>query len=98
VVAGDGVVTVIVPLWERPYVSLLYNPNTSNQTDWYRVEDGQAAVTFQGCPPNVIPWPEKETQFNGGFVVAGTRCVVLDVQWSDQVRTMRFSWGAPCSG
>jgi hypothetical protein len=79
VVQNGATVTVAVPTWERQWVSLLYDPSSFNQTDWYRVRDGQYAVTFQGCGGIDSPWPGNETQFNGGMIVAGTRCVVLDV-------------------
>jgi hypothetical protein len=78
-----AVATVVVPESKRSYAALLYNPAAWNNSNAYRIEDGESAVTFKACekrktaavsgPPNAM------TQFNGGFVVAGARCLPLEV-------------------
>jgi hypothetical protein len=77
------VATVVVPGPERGYVSLLYNPGAWNDRNAYKIEDGEAAVRFEACKKGETgpaSGPLKAmTQFNGGFVVAGIRCVPLDV-------------------
>ncbi|HEY3069602.1 MAG TPA: hypothetical protein VGJ34_04740 [Gaiellaceae bacterium] len=82
-VRRDTVATVVLPESERRYAGLLYNPAGWNERNAYRIEDGEAAVRFKACkkgerapvggPLNAM------TQFNGGFVVAGVRCVALEV-------------------
>jgi hypothetical protein len=82
-VRRDAVVTVVLPESERRYAGLLYNPAGWNDRNAYKIEDGETAVRFKACrkgetapvggPLNAM------TQFNGGFVVAGVRCVPLDV-------------------
>jgi hypothetical protein len=78
-----AVATVVLPESERRYAGLLYNPAAWNDRNAYRIEDGQTAVRFKACkkgetapvggPLNAM------TQFNGGFVVAGARCLPLEV-------------------
>jgi hypothetical protein len=82
-VRRGAVATVIVPEAERRNAGLLFDPAVWNDRNAYKVEDGDAAVRFRACkkgesspvggPPNAM------TQFNGGFVVAGARCLPLEV-------------------
>jgi hypothetical protein len=77
------VATVVVPEAERRNAGLLFDPAVWNDRNAYRIEDGDSAVRFKACkkgergpvggPSNAM------TQFNGGFVVAGARCLPLDV-------------------
>jgi hypothetical protein len=99
-VRRDTVATVVLPESERRYAGLLYNPAGWNERNEYRIEDGESAVRFKACkkgerapvggPLNAM------TQFNGGFVVAGVRCVPLEVLVRGQERTIpvRLSFGA----
>jgi hypothetical protein len=94
------VATVVVPGSERRNAGLLYNPAEWNDRNAYRVEDGETAVKFKACkkgerapvggPLNAM------TQFNGGFVVAGVRCVPLEVLVRGQEATtpVTLSFGA----
>jgi hypothetical protein len=82
-VRRGAVATVVVPEAERRNAGLLFDPAVWNDRNAYRVEDGDSAVRFKACkkgergpvgrPSNAM------TQFNGGFVVAGARCLPLDV-------------------
>jgi hypothetical protein len=82
-VRRGAVVTVVIPESIRREAALLYDPAAWNDRNAYRIEDGESAVTFKACkkgetapaggPLNAM------TQFNGGFVVAGARCVPLEV-------------------
>jgi hypothetical protein len=82
-VRRGAVATVVLPESERRYAGLLYNPAGWNDRNAYRVKDGETAVRFKACekgesapvggPLNAM------TQFNGGFVVAGVRCLSLQV-------------------
>jgi hypothetical protein len=78
-VRRDAVARVVVPESERRYAALLYNPADWNDRNTYRIEDGETAVRFKACKkgeraPAGGPLTAM-TQFNGGFVVAGVRCL-----------------------
>jgi hypothetical protein len=85
---------------ELRYAALLYNPAVWNDRNAYKVEEGEVAVTFKACkkgergpvggPLNAM------SQFNGGFVVAGVRCVPLDVrvQGREGAIPVRLPFGA----
>jgi hypothetical protein len=79
-----AVATVVVPESERRYARLLYNPADWNDRNAYTVKDGETAVRFEGCPKGetaTVGGPlNVMTQFNGSFVVAGVRCVPLEVR------------------
>jgi hypothetical protein len=82
-VRRGAVATVVVPEAARRNAGLLFDPAGWNDRNADRVEDADSAVRFRACkegerapvggPPNAM------TQFNGGFVVAGARCVPLEV-------------------
>jgi hypothetical protein len=81
-VPRDEVATVVVPESERRHARLLYDPAVWNDRNAYRVEDGETAVRFEGCKKGetVVGAPlNAMTQFNGSFVVAGARCLPLEV-------------------
>jgi hypothetical protein len=85
--------TVVLPESGRRYAALIYNPADWNDRNAYRIEDGESAVTFEGCQKGESP-PEggpvnAMTQFNGGFVVAGARCVPIEVFVQGQERSIR---------
>jgi hypothetical protein len=99
-VRPDAVATVVVPASARRKVALLYNPAAWNDRNEYRIEDGDSAVGFEACKKGETigtgsPLNEM-TQFNGGFLVAGARCVPLDVLVRGQPRAIRvtLSFGA----
>jgi hypothetical protein len=83
-VRRGAVATVIVPESQRRYAALLYNPADFNDSNEYRIEDGESAVTFKACKKgeaSPVGGPlNAMTQFNGGFIVAGVRCVPLEVR------------------
>jgi hypothetical protein len=78
-----AVATVVVPESERRFTRLLYNPADWNDRNAYTVRDGETTVRFEGCPKGetaTVGGPlNVMTQFNGSFVVAGVRCVPLEV-------------------
>jgi hypothetical protein len=61
------------------FASLLYDPADFDST--YQVADGESAVTFTACPvgKGQPGGPTEPTQFNGGFIVAGARCLPVRV-------------------
>jgi hypothetical protein len=95
------VATVVVPDSARPYAALLYNPADWNDRNQYKIKDGESAVTFKACKKGETApagGPAKAmTQFNGGFVVAGARCVPLEVHVRGEERSipvaLRFGSG-----
>jgi hypothetical protein len=93
------VATVVVPDSARPYAALLYNPADWNDRNQYRIEDGESAVTFKACKKEATPVDgslDAMTQFNGGLVVAGVRCLPLEVFVRGEERTIpvTLSFGA----
>jgi hypothetical protein len=96
----DAVATVVVPEPERRSTALLYDPAAWNDRNAYRLEDGESAVTFKACKKGVTARagarPNAMTQFNGALVVAGARCVPLEVLVRGEKRTLpvKLSFGA----
>jgi hypothetical protein len=80
VVENDvGSVTVSIPSAYRSRLAFVYALDSSgrNLARWaMRVVDGQSAVTFNPCT-GVEP---AQTQFGGGFVVAGSQCAHLEIR------------------
>lgn len=69
--------TVTVPPEHRASVALIYTARARNRENpgapgGYRVDDGEDAVTLRACP-------DADTEFLGGVVVAGARCVPLQI-------------------
>jgi hypothetical protein len=93
-VSGPRTVTLSVPLGERRKVALVYGP-VSERRQAIRVSDGRAATTFQGCP---FYSDSEDTQFNGGFVVAGAQCATFDVRVEGLRDAMKLSvpFGTSC--
>jgi hypothetical protein len=94
-VRGDTPVTLAVPLDERSVVGIVYAVDAIGRvSDAKTVTAADAAVTFQPCTDPADPY----TQFNGGFAVAGARCVRLDVRVQRQPDVMRLElpFGAAC--
>jgi hypothetical protein len=83
-VRGPATVTLSVPLDVRRKVALVYGP-PSEWHDTMRISDGHAATTFVGCPDS------DETQFNGGFIVAGSQCATFDVQVDAQREDLKLA-------
>jgi hypothetical protein len=92
-VRPGAVATVVLPKSERRYTALIYNPDDWNDRNAYRLEDGESAVTFRACKKGETPSDagpvNAMTQFNGGFVVAGARCVPIEVFVQGQKRSIR---------
>ena len=85
--------TLSVPLPERGVAALAYR--SSAWSSAMRVSDGDAATTFTGCPPD---GSGNDTQFNGGFVVAGARCAHFEVRIDGRADSLllEIPFGAPC--
>ena len=88
-VAGRSPVTLRVPRAERRSVGLLYRlPRLPRAA---RIVDALPLVRFQPCL-------SAETQFGGGFVVAGARCAHLEVLLEKRSEPMSLDvpFGARC--
>jgi hypothetical protein len=88
VVAPGRQVTVAIDGPATAYAALLFDGDRWREDGRYDVGDGTAAVTFLGCP-------DRETQFNGSFLVDGRRCVPVTVREPTGARLHRsVSFGA----
>jgi hypothetical protein len=94
-VAPGHSVTIAVAPQDRAHVGFLFdNRAWSHAGHGYAVADGDAAVTLRGC---TFPY----TQYQGGFVLDGPRCVTLEA-WVDggtapERRVLSFGSG-DCAG
>ena len=90
VVAGKTTVRLVIPTSERRRLRLLYDPSSWSPSGLYRLSAGDDASAFQACPD--------ETQFNGGFIVAGPQCARVLVYVAPRARplTARLPFGRRC--
>jgi hypothetical protein len=96
-------VTVRVPAWEQDRLSLLYGP-AGSKLGRFNVSEGESSVRFVPCnrgesPFGTSPILQRETQFNGGFIVAGAQCAALDISVGDgasQRVWVSFGMGRRC--
>ncbi|HEY5197488.1 MAG TPA: hypothetical protein VIJ51_10730 [Solirubrobacteraceae bacterium] len=97
VAVNDGaVVQVRIPASERTRLSLDYlglSPRTA--AGRYAVADGASQVTFHSCSPGSTDGPS--SRFDGGFIVAGAQCALVDVYTGDgrQPLVRRIPFGVP---
>lgn len=71
VVEEGQLVRVELPESEREYAAIDYS-GSGPQDNQYELSDGRPGWTFSSCL-------DRETQFNGVFVVTGPRCLAIDV-------------------
>ncbi len=91
-VATGSTVTVLVPEPERGRVALLYDALSPNSADGlYGMAEGEIQVTFEACN-------DPDTGFPGYFLVAGPRCVELDVHLGDEVDRVLVPFGVDDCG
>ena len=102
VVRAGLTVTVSVPRAERRF-ALLYDRSAWDipYSRGYRLADGERRVTFHACrarTPSFVPGKHrpvgKWTEFNGSVIVAGARCVTLEVRARRRPWRPRLSFGA----
>lgn len=86
VIRAGAVVTVEVPRSEHSYVGLIYDPSKFRDDGAYRVRDLDPAVRFEACKN--ARFNHGYSQFDGGIVVAGRRCVTLDFYIRGDPRTI----------
>ncbi|MGH2837174.1 MAG: hypothetical protein ACRDJY_02360 [Thermoleophilaceae bacterium] len=78
VLRGGRDVTVVVPRSERSHASLLWGPTPGisrkeERLGLAQIADGNPAARFKGCPGEFMEY------VGGGLVIAGARCLPLDV-------------------
>ena len=97
VVDPNRVATVTVVKRSRAHAALGYNEVRHNGTG-VSLSDGSQSVRFHACRSvrSREPW-NRGTQFGGYFLVAGARCVHVDVASEGTVLRRRLSFGARCS-
>jgi len=97
VVDANAAPTVTIAPRSRAYAALGYNGIRHNGTG-VPLAHGTTSVRFQACHPvrSREPW-NRGTQFGGYFLVAGARCVHVDVATQGKVLRRKLSFGARCS-
>jgi hypothetical protein len=92
IVAAGATVTVSVPRSDQAVVVLLFGGDDDpvetlpSGDRLFRLDQGETSVQFEGCPDRVSP-------FTGYFLVAGPRCVRLDVQPGSQNERILVPFG-----
>jgi hypothetical protein len=96
-VAAGAVVRVVIPVNERVRLSLDYTsvPPRDARQNLFRVADGASQVTFRACSP--VSGEGPQTQFAGGFIVAGAHCALIDIYMraSNQPIRRQIPFGVP---
>jgi hypothetical protein len=96
VVDPNAAPTVTIAARSSSYAALGYNEIRHNGTG-VPLADGTQSVRFKACRPDRArePW-NRGTQFAGYFLVAGKRCVHIEVATQGTVLRRKLSFGAPC--
>lgn len=97
VVDPNAAPTVTIAPRSRAHAALGYNGIRHNGTG-VPLADGTQSVRFQACRRDRSrePW-NRGTQFGGYFLVAGARCVHVDVATQGKVLRRKLSFGARCA-
>jgi len=95
---GSVVVVRVAPGWGRE-LRFLYGPRDSLQPGVkHLMSDGETGVTFAACPPGQqIVRSRQVTDYYGGFLVRGARCVPVRVWVPGRARPLTAYLGA-CPG
>ncbi|HYS32370.1 MAG TPA: hypothetical protein VEM58_08925 [Streptosporangiaceae bacterium] len=98
VTPGSVVVVRVAPGWRRD-LRFLYGPRDSlNPGTRYTMRSGESGVTFVACRPDQEFFPShKITDYYGGFLVRGPRCVPVHVRVPGRARRLTVHLGA-CPG
>ena len=89
--------TVTIAAHSRAHAALGYN-GIRNRPEGVPLAEGTVSVRFHACRPvqSRKPW-NRGTQFGGYFLVAGARCVHVEVATQGTVLRRKLSFGARCS-
>jgi hypothetical protein len=63
----------------RASIRFLYGPGDSLSQPTYTMRSGEAGVTFVACPAGTGSPHQKVTDYWGGYLIPGRRCVPIDV-------------------
>jgi hypothetical protein len=95
VIEGARDVTVAIPRSQRRHAALLWGPQpgvtrSEARLGFAQISDGNPAVRFKGCNGQFMEY------VGGGFVIAGKRCLPLDlwVEGERGARRVAASFGA----
>lgn len=91
---GDDV-TVRIPRRHRRSAAFVYDRALFERR--LRISEGDYQVTFDVCKDTLeSPYRAEDTQYNGGFVVAGARCVPVNVldENRERIKRVEISFGA----
>lgn len=95
VIPAGAEVTLSVPAQERDVVGLIYDGRKFRDDGAYRIADLDSSFRFIACRDR--SFNHGLSQFDGVYVVAGRRCVQIDVAVPTRpVRQLRFPVGASC--
>jgi hypothetical protein len=91
---GSTVVVRVTPAG-RPYLRFLYGPADSlNPGTRYTMASGESGVTFVSCPAGgFAPSSNGTTNYYGGFLTPGIRCVPVDIWWTGHQTPVRVNFG-----
>ena len=98
VVDPNAAPTVTIAPRSRAHAALGYNGIRHKDSTGVPLADGTPSVQFRACRlvRSREPW-NRGTQFPGYFLVAGPRCVHVDVATQGKVLRRKLSFGARCS-
>jgi hypothetical protein len=98
VVDPNAAPTVTIAPRSRAYAALGYNSIRRKDSTGVPLAEGTESVRYQGCRlvRSREPW-NRGTQFPGYFLVAGARCVHVDVASTGKVLRRKLSFGARCA-
>ncbi len=80
----------------RAFIRFLFGPGDSlNPGTTYTMRSGEAGVTFVACPPGTgYAAAQAVTDYYGGFLISGDRCVPVNVLAPGRKAPFRVSLGA----
>jgi hypothetical protein len=95
VVDANAAPTVTIAERSRAYAALGYNDVRHNGTG-ITLDRGTPSVRFEACGPATSrePW-NRGTQFGGYFLVAGRRCVYIEVATQGKIVRRALRFGVP---
>jgi len=95
VAAGSTVVVRVAPGWRRD-LRFLYGPKDSlNPGTKYTMRSGEPGVTFVSCRPGQEIFPSRHiTDYYGGYLIRGPRCVPVRVWVPGQRKPLTARLGA----
>lgn len=79
----------------RGQVRFLFGPADSLAPGTsYTMQSGESGVTFEACPPGTGFADQQVTDYYGGFLIRGNRCVPIEVWAENRGRPFHASLGA----